>query len=130
MVNTLDRSCMRWGMTINGAKTKTVSVGAETGDDQTAITLKGTTLEAVEAFSYLGSEARQTARVDEDVRMRLEKAAKVYQMCRKKVFRSQNTSKKTKIYLFQMMVMSVLLYGAETWAVTQRDLRRLHAFPM
>ena len=62
MVDTLDRSCMRWGMTINGAKTKTVSVGAETGDDQTAITLKGTTLKAVEAFSYLVSEARQTAR--------------------------------------------------------------------
>ena len=41
-----------------------------------------------------------------------------------------NTSKKTKIYVFQMMVMSVLLYGAETWAVTQRDLRRLHAFQM
>ena len=130
MVNTLDRACMRWRMTINGTKTKTVSVGAETGDDQTTITLKGTTLEAVEAFSYLGSEARQTARVDEDVRMRLEKAAKVYQMWRKKVFRSQNTSKKTKIYVFRVMVMSVLLCGAETWAVTQRDLRRLHAFQM
>ena len=130
MVNTLDRACMRWGMTINRAKTKTVSVGAETGDDQTAIALKGTTLEAVEAFSYLGSEVQQTARVDEDVRMRLEKAAKVYQMWRKKVFRSQNTSKKTKIYVFQMMVMSVLLYGAETWALTQQDLRRLRAFQM
>ena len=25
---------------------------------------------------------------------------------------------------------SVLLYGSETWAVTQQDLRRLHAFQM
>ena len=79
---------MRWGMIINGAKTRTMSFRAETGDDQTAITLKGTTLEAVEAFSYLGSEVGQTARVDGDVKMRLEKAAKVYQMWRRKVFRS------------------------------------------
>ena len=28
------------------------------------------------------------------------------------------------------MVMSVLLYGSETWAVCQQDLKRLHAFQM
>ena len=65
MTDTLDRACMKWGMTINGAKTKTMSIGEEA---ETSITLKGTTLEAVEAFSYLGSEVGQTARVDGDVR--------------------------------------------------------------
>ena len=119
MVNTLDRDCLRWGMTINGAKTKTMSVEAEIDDDQTAITVKGTTLEAVEVFSYLGTEVGQTARVDGDVRTRLEKAAKVYQMWRRKVFRSRNVSKKSKIHVLQVMLMSVLLCGAETWTVTQ-----------
>ena len=32
-----------------------------------AVTPKGNTLETVEAFSYLGSEVRQTARVDGEV---------------------------------------------------------------
>ena len=130
MVDTLDRACMWWGMTINGTKTKTMSIGEETDDDQPAITLRGNMLEAVETFSYLGSEVGRTARVDGDVRARLEKAATVYQMWRRKVFRSSSVSKKTKIHVFQVMVMSVLLYGAETWVVTQQDLRRLHAFQM
>ena len=39
-------------------------------------------------------------------------------------------SKKTKALVFRVMVISVLLYGLETWAVTQQDLKRLHAFQM
>ena len=34
------------------------------------------------------------------------------------------------MYVFKAMVRSVLLYGAETWAVTQQVLRWLHAFQM
>ena len=57
MVDTLGKACTRWGMTINGAKTKTMRIGVNEGDDQPAITLKGgDTLVDVEAFSYLGSE--------------------------------------------------------------------------
>ena len=41
MLDTLDRTCMRWGMNINGAKTKIMSIGAGTDDDQPAITLRG-----------------------------------------------------------------------------------------
>ena len=117
-------------MAINGAKTKTMVVGAETDSEQPAITLKDETLEAVETFSYLRSEVGRTARVDGDVSARLKKAATVYQMWRRKVFRSRSVSRSTKVRVFRVMVMSVLLYGAETWAVTQQDLRRLHAFQM
>ena len=77
-----------------------MSIGVETDDDQPAITLRGNMLEAVEAFSYLGSEVGRTDRVDGDVRTRLEKAATVYQMWRRKVFRSRSVSKKTKIHMF------------------------------
>ena len=46
------------------------------------------------------------------------------------MFRSRSESKKTNVHVFRVMVMSVLLYGAETWAVTQQDLKRLHGFQM
>ena len=64
------------------------------------------------------------------MRIRLEKAATVYQMWRQKVFRSRNLSRATKGQVFRSMVMSVLLYGAETWSVTQHDIRRLKTFQM
>ena len=98
--------------------------------DQPTITLRGNALEAVEEFFYLGSKVGQTARVDGEMSTRLEKAATVYQMWRWKVFRSRSVSKKTKAHVFRVMVMSVLLYGSETWAVTQQDLKRLHVFQM
>ncbi len=117
-------------MTINGAKTKTMRIGVNEGDDQPAITLKRDTLEDVEAFSYLGSGVGKTAGVDGEVGTRLKKAATTYQMWRRKVFRSKSFTKKTKVHVFRVMVMCVLLYGAETWAVTRQELKRLHAFHM
>ena len=64
------------------------------------------------------------------VSTRLKKTATVYQMSRRKVFRTRRVSRKTKMCVLKVMVMSVPLYVAETWAVTQQDLRRLHAFQM
>ena len=116
-------------MRISGEKIKVISIGGPAGDHP-AITLNSQTLEEVHSFSYLGSEVQQTARVDRDVRIRLEKAATVYQMWRRKVFRSRNFSRATNMQIFQSMVMSVLLYGAETWSVTQHDIRRLKIFQM
>ena len=66
MVDGLDRACTRWGMAINGIKTKVLKVGEQTDNHQT-ITLKGNILEEVDSFSYLGSKVGQTARVDRDV---------------------------------------------------------------
>ena len=108
-------------MTINGAKTKTMRIGVNEGDDQPAITLKGDTLEDVKAFSYLGSEVGKNAGVDGEVGTRLKKAATTYQMWRRKVFRSKSFTKKSKVHVFRVMVMSVLLYGAETWQLPDRN---------
>ena len=51
-------------------------------------------------------------------------------MWHKKVFRSANLTKVTKMRVFRTMVMSILLYGAETWTITQRDVRKLRTFHM
>ena len=129
MVSTLDRACTRWGMTINATKTKTTTVGKEE-ENEVTITLRGNPLEAVESFSYLGSEVGKNAKAGGDVGTRLEKASRVYQKWRKEVFWSRSVSKRTKLHVFRVMVMPVLLYGAETWAVTQQELRKLYAFQM
>ena len=49
MVDTLDKACTRRGMSINGAKTKTMRIEVD-DDDQPVITLKGNALETVEAL--------------------------------------------------------------------------------
>ena len=113
MLDVLDKACTQWGMKINGDKTKVLNIGELKGSHP-AITLNGHALEEVDSFSYLGSEVEQTARVERDIGIRLEKATTVYRMWRWKVFRSRNLSKTTKVRVFRSMIISVLLYGAET----------------
>jgi len=47
-----------------------------------------------------------------------------------KVFRQQNTLKKTRIKLYNKVALLVLLYGSETWTVKASDARRITAAEM
>ena len=99
-LDVLDRACAQWGMQISVNKTKILTVEEQGKDrqvrDKPSIILQGQALEEVESFSHLGSEVGQSAKVEKKVAMRLEKAGKVYQMWRRKVF-SHNFSKATKM---------------------------------
>ena len=112
-------------------KTKVLAVGEQQDPAElSSILLQDQALEEVESFPYLGSEVGQSARVEKEVTVRVNKASTVYQMLRRKVFRSRYLSKSTKLRVFRTMVMSTLLYGAETWPVTQKDIHRLTTFQM
>ena len=101
MLDVLDRECSCWGMTINGEKTKVLTVGDHPeAADQTPITLQNHTLEDVTTFSYLGSQVEQTGKVEKEVATRIKKAGTVYQIWRRKVFRSYSFSRHASIQDF------------------------------
>ena len=64
-------------------------------------------MDEVESFSYLGSEVGQDSMVVKEVAVRLEKAGTVYQMWRRKVFKSQSLNKDNKLHAFPTLVMPV-----------------------
>ena len=130
MLDVLDGACNRWGMTINVEKTRVLTVGDHLEADQTPITLQGCVLQDVKSFPYLGSQVEHTGRVEKEVATRIEKAGTAYQIWRRKVFRSHSLSRQTKMRVFRTLVMSTLLYGAETWPVTKKDIRKLTTFQM
>ena len=126
MLTVVDWVCKKWGMAISVEKSKVLTVGC--ADVCTAIQLNNQSLEEVESFIYLGSSIDKSGKASTEVDTRIEKGDRAYQMWRKKVFRSANLSKATKMRVFRTLVMSVLLYGAETWTITQKDLRKLRTF--
>ena len=126
MLTVVDWVCKKWGMAISVEKSKVLTVGC--ADVCTAIQLNNQSLEEVESFTYLGSSIDKSGKASTEVDTRIEKGGRAYQMWRKKVFRSANLSKATKMRVFRTLVMSVLLYGAETWTITQKDLRKLRTF--
>ena len=128
-VNIPDSCCKKWGMKTNSGKTKVMNVGSIL-DNVTPICPNGQQIEDVANFEYLGSILEPTASVDKEVDSRLQKAETVYQMWRYKIFRSRNLSTATKVRVFQSLVMSVLLYGLETWPMSQQNIRKLKRFQM
>ena len=128
MITTLDQACERWGMHMNGERTKLLTVGVT--DNQPPLKLKDQQLEEVESFPYLESEVGQTTKVEREVMVRLKKAVTVHQMWRWKVFLSRNLSKTTKLCVLRTLVTPIVLHGAEIWPVTQQDIRKLMAFHM
>ena len=126
MLTVVDWVCKKWRMAISVEKSKVLTVGC--ADVCTAIQLNNQSLEEVESFTYLGSSIDKSGKASTEVDTRIEKEGRAYQMWCKKVFRSANLSKATKMRVFRTLVMSVLLYGAETWTITQKDLRKLRTF--
>ena len=117
------------GMTINGEKTKVLTVGDHPGAaDQTPITLQNRTLEDVTTFSYLGSQVQQTE--EGSGYKDRESWDSVPDLEMKSLSQLYSLSRHTQMQVFRTLVMSILLYGAETWPVTKKDIRKLITFHM
>ena len=128
MLAVLDMVCKKCGMAISVEKSKVLAVGG--GEVTAPICLNNQTLEEVESFTYLGSSIDKSGKASAEVDTRIEKGGTTYQMWCKKVLQSASLSKATIMRVFRTLVMSVLLYRAETWTITQKDLRKLRTFHM
>ena len=126
MVNAFHDTCMTWGMQINTDKTKILSIGAEEAN----ISIAGRVLENVSEFRYLDSIVTKSGDVYLEVVKRIQKANRTLCYWKRRVFTNRGFSKNTKLRILGHHVMPVLLYGCETWAITQVDIRRLNTFHM
>src|ERR1043165_1538987 len=93
------------------------------------IRLEGEELEQVKEFVYLGGVITEDAESTKDIRKRIGLASAMFVKLRK-LWRSNNISIRTKIRLYETLVIPVLLYGAESWCIRKEDERRLLAAEM
>ena len=115
-------SSKRFGLKINGEKTKTMTIGKE--KEKINITLEGEELEQVAEFVYLGGVITEDAESTRDIRKRIGLASAMFGKLRK-LWRSGNISTRTKTKLYETLVIPVLMYGAESWCMKKEDERRL-----
>jgi hypothetical protein len=112
------------GLKVNEKKTKILAVNA---DDPVNITINNKIVERVEKFNYLGSMINETGGTEEDIRTRIAKAHGAFTALQN-IWRSKEISEKTKIRLFNSNIISVLLYGCESWRVTNTNTSKLQIF--
>ena len=82
----------------------------------------------MEDFTYLGSNISRDGEVKSEVVTRLGKASRAFGCLRAAVFQNSQLSTDIKREVYRAVVLSTLLYGAETWTVKAESVRRLSGF--
>jgi len=95
-------------------------------EDSTVITAEGTNVEVVEDFCYLGSYLSRTGNCDKECMIRIGKVASVFGRL-VNVWKSKNISLAVKIKFYESLVISTLLYGAESWPLSVTQMKKLEA---
>lgn len=91
------------------------------------ILLENEPIEDVNSFLYLGANISNQGGTDEDICDRIAKARKCFRSLGK-VWKSGNLELRVKLNLYKSLVMSILLYGSETWRLTVAQTRKLNTF--
>ena len=94
------------------------------------ITIRGNTLNEVQDFTYLGSIIASNCSLEREVSNRISKASAAFGQLAERMYLNRNLKLPTKIKVYQAIVLSILLYGSETWTLYSKKLSSLNAFHM
>ncbi len=121
----MDEEASKFGLRVSWTKTKLQNLGS--GSTPSPIIMDGNTVDSVEEFTYLGSiqSSSSNSRPEYIRRIGLAASAMKRLYC---IWNHSNLSIATKLRIYSTCVLSILLYGAETWTLTQADWKRLNSF--
>ena len=115
-----------WGLTVSMEKTKGMVAGQiQEEDDMGSVELERGSLDIVNNFTYLGANISNDGEVTTEIDCRVAKAARAFGCLRKPIFEEKTFSVATKRKVYQAVVVSVVLYGAETWTLKAQHVKRL-----
>ena len=127
VLDRFQREAATVGLRPSWTKSKVQNIAA--GTSPTAIEIGDDCVESVESFTYLGSSVHSSGYCSHDLRRRIGLAGSVFNQLRR-VWRQSRLTLATKLKVFTSCVISVLLYGCETWTLLKADRRKLSAFHM
>ena len=88
----------------------------------------GVYMPVVARVKYLGSILTRDCTDNEDVTARIESASHAFGALRHCLFTSANISPAVKRVVYEGLILAILLYGAETWSLTEKLFRQLRVF--
>ncbi|EYC11015.1 hypothetical protein Y032_0053g2428 [Ancylostoma ceylanicum] len=120
MITELDNHSIGCGLKISGTKTKILT------EAPTVITLRGTCIENVEAFVYLGQKITLHRNHYQEIQRRIQAGWNCFRRY-EEFLSSKTVEMKWKRKLFNQCVLPAMLYGAETWVLTKAAEHKLAA---
>ena len=118
------------GLVINKSKTNTMKLKqAKISSSNNKIKIENQEIETSNRFTYLGSIISDKGDLEPELNQRISKASNVFRS-QAKIWSNKGLSTKTKMKIYNSIVVSVLLYGAETWNLSETQSKRLDALGM
>ena len=124
MVDTLVIEGVKIGLTVNAAKTEVMKIQMQ---EPRSVSISNTNLREVNSFVYLGSRVCSDGDIRSEVNIRIGKATYAFN-CLNKVWKADRIYLATKLKLFNAIVISVLLYGCDSWKGLQEIEERMRTF--
>ena len=121
------------GLKINSGKTKTMAISKQASQrPYTEVCTLNTTVddvgvEQVSHFTYLGAVISADGTLDKDLDNRIGKASGAFNSL-SRVWYNRNILTQTKIRIYRGVVLTVLLYGSETWSTIKSHVHRVEVF--
>ena len=117
-LSAMDKEASKFGLHVSWSKTKIQNLGC--GPTPSTVVVNGNTVEPVQDFTYLGSIQTSNRNSSSECTRRIGLAAGVMKRL-DLILNQPNLTISTKICIYSTCVLAVLLYGSETWTLTQAD---------
>jgi hypothetical protein len=127
ILSNFDDAAQTMGLHTSWTKTKLQNIGYR--PQPSPVDMQGNTVEPTDCFTYLGSQIHSSGHSTTEIFRRIGIASSVMGRLTN-VWRQSRLSLSTKMRLYNALVKSVLLYGAETWTMLKSDEQKLEAFHM
>ena len=114
LVSDVFKSSSQLGLKISLSKTHVQAIGRNS--TQINIQIENHTLEQVKSYIYLEGQIDEDGTSQNDVKRRIGLALGAMHTLHP-IWRARNISNQTKIALFKSLVLSIVLYAAETWTL-------------
>ena len=103
------------GLSMNHSKTKIMTNGTPS-----TISIMGTEIQYVEEYIYLGQIVSFTQRMEKEIKRRIAQSWKAFWSL-KFIVLDKSLNRKLRLEALNTCVFPVLLYGCQTWALTDRQ---------
>ena len=119
----------KWGLTVSIHKTQRMVAGSHIAPTDTLpLQLEGGLIEIIQDFAYLGSCTSRDGDIKKEVTCCIEKTARAVGCLQEPIFQNHRLSVETKRKVYREVVLSVLLYGTETWTTKVESVKCLCGF--
>ena len=121
MARKLQEEYEKWGLTINLKKTKYICICI--GEEKESLKFdSGEEIKPSTECTYLGTKIDQTADNTTEIKNRINQTRKAINVLNS-IWWHKDITKNRKLYIYQTIIQSILMYGAEVWQIPTREIK-------